>query len=172
MSPARAAWIYKIPNAESPDEVRTAMPHPGEEAHNHTIFVSIRASTDPSSAKKVHSSHIRQFDCPGEHHNHQVSTQPSLNVLTVLCRAFNCTILFHRDCSGLVLSIVLRRQLHQPKRFAISEITNPPRDIRVPWLIPCLCVSIELAIMGISRDSRHKRSASGAKRSYYRSYHP
>jgi hypothetical protein len=30
---------------------------------------------------------------------------------------------------------------------------------------------IELAIMGISRDSRHKRSASGAKRAYYRAYH-
>lgn len=33
---------------------------------------------------------------------------------------------------------------------------------------PSLLPSTELAIMGISRDSRHKRSASGAKRAYYR----
>lgn len=33
-----------------------------------------------------------------------------------------------------------------------------------------LLLPIELAIMGISRDSRHKRSASGAKRAYYRAY--
>jgi len=35
-----------------------------------------------------------------------------------------------------------------------------------------LTVSSLPAIMGISRDSRHKRSASGAKRAYYRSSIP
>ncbi len=30
----------------------------------------------------------------------------------------------------------------------------------------------DIAIMGISRDSRHKRSASGAKRAYYRASSP
>lgn len=34
--------------------------------------------------------------------------------------------------------------------------------------ILCVIVLFSFAIMGISRDSRHKRSATGAKRAYYR----
>ena len=129
-------------------------------AHNHNFWENSRPP--PSCvARKVHFLPHRQFDCPGEHQIHQVSSTstqalpatPRLNIGNLWITNISVS----RPLSGPPL------QLSSPK----NSITRVCRLVRI-FADDLHFALAELAIMGISRDSRHKRSASGAKRAYYR----
>lgn len=128
--------------------------------HNHNFCSQSRLA--PPFRQKVHSSHIRQFDC--------LVSAIIIRLVTIPRgrRKQYETLLY--DIDLLLLGGISRSLSIPPSRRLSSSPRSPLWEKKNLDLFANHLGSLtETAIMGISRDSRHKRSATGAKRAYYRS---
>jgi hypothetical protein len=109
-------------------------------------------------------------DCPGEHQHHQVSPYSiSLSPLSFKSTGYSNSKRTSIDPVDFTPPPPQQPVSRGSKLGAWGFLFLSLFPLAKNLLLTNTTLSA-LAIMGISRDSRHKRSASGAKRAYYRAY--